>query len=273
MKKGLKLEVFLRPSEKDTSIQSLIKELKAALVIEYYEKYAFTIFYEADHLLYLLEPNDEAQIVKAQKLFKQIILTVFANRMEYEDISYYWTELSSDAYQIQLDAKQAKQVGIYIGTHPGGSHENRKERSIDQKKAVSYHSLGSCNYQELLGAYPLKALIKEIRKIATIVHKNQIKQVLIARSYIFSINEGDGFSTYLDCLSQTLIDENILRIHSLKKYLEVQLEHPSKNEDPSQCVLKAISYFDESASLNGIIAIDISEWLSNLDGSSISRFS
>lgn len=265
MIKGLRLEVFYQPSEKETPIQLLIKELKAALVIQYYEKYDFTIFYETDRLLYLLEPRGEKEIVKAQKQFREIILTVFANRKEYEDIAYYWSELSSATYQIQLEAEQAKQGGINISGHQEGAYENRKKWEKDEKTSVSYPALSSYDDQKLIGAQPLKALFKEIRTIATIIHENQIKKVLIARSYIFSVNEGDGFSTYLDCLSRTLIDEKILRINSPQKYLEVQLEHPSKNEDPSLCIIKAMSYFDESASPNGMIAIDISEWLSNLD--------
>lgn len=265
MTKGLKLEVVFQPSAKDTLIQSLIKELQSVLIIQYYEKYSFSIFSETDRLLYLFESLGEAQIVKVEKQFKEAIVTVFANHREYEDIAYYWTELSRTDYQMELEVEQDKQAGIYIGHGADNVKKAREEPMQVQKTPIYFNSLRSDDDQKIIGALPLKALIAEIRKIAIGIHKNQIKEVLIARSYIFSINEGDGFSTYLDCLAQTLTDEKILTIDSPKKVFEVQLDHPSKYEKPSLGISNAISYFDESASPNGIIAIDISEWLSHLD--------
>lgn len=115
---------------------------------------------------------------------------------------------------------------------------------------------------ELVGAEEFKALAEEIVSIAPQIIKYSTQNVFARQSYLFSINDGCGLSTYVSLFAK-LVDE--LGIFDLRRddgVIEVRLEQ-KKPADASGAYLGRLAElkrpgFDKKGH---IFSIDISEWM------------
>ncbi len=118
---------------------------------------------------------------------------------------------------------------------------------------------------ELVGAKGYKDLIEEIKLIAPIIKKNKTENAFIRQSYLFSINDGDGLSTYLKDFAKNLVE---LGIAPTKRptILENKLEPLSKDREPN---VNVSSFFMGSPC---VTCIDISEWMTSLETGYFKKF-
>lgn len=116
---------------------------------------------------------------------------------------------------------------------------------------------------DLVGAKGYKDLIEEIKLIAPIIKKNKTEKAFIRQSYLFSINDGDGLSTYLNDFAKNLVE---LGLSPAKRptVLEDKVESSAKDKD-----LNAYSFFSGNPCIS---CIDISECMTSLETSHFKKF-
>ncbi len=116
---------------------------------------------------------------------------------------------------------------------------------------------------ELVGAKGYKDLIEEIKLIAPIIKKNKTEKAFIRQSYLFSINDGDGLTTYLNDFAKNLVE---LGLSPAKRptVLEEKLDANIKDRDPN-----VYSFFSGSPCIS---CIDISECMNSLENSNFKKF-
>ncbi len=133
--------------------------------------------------------------------------------------------------------------------------EDEKERMDDVSKVSEIVS-------ELVGASEFKSLIGEIIKIAPQLIADKTQAVFKGRSYIFSIGDGYGLTTYLDLLAQTLSATKLCSMHPYP-VLEEKLAPHKEGTEPFEGVMRTLQNGDKNKVR--VLCIDISEWLGKTD--------
>ena len=128
----------------------------------------------------------------------------------------------------------------------------------------------------LVGAEEFKALMKECVKVAPGLIKHNAVDAFLNQSYIFSINDGNGLSTYLNLFARLLKELEMFKIRE-RSIIETKIG-AMKNNEPEKCFLQASKYFDrENRSVSedkhrSIVCIDMSEWMSKVDDINFRNF-
>lgn len=117
---------------------------------------------------------------------------------------------------------------------------------------------------DLVGAEEFKALAKEIADIAPQIKKNKTFDVLSRQSYIFSIDNGYGMSTYLNAFAKLLASLDLPKISNIRGIVEEKITIPSDDrDDPFLSVKRCLTLSDENSLI--ILCIDICDWMSKVN--------
>lgn len=136
---------------------------------------------------------------------------------------------------------------------PEMAGERTKDRAAEITKITERVS-------NLVGASEFKNLIGEIIKIAPQLVGNKTQAVFNSRSYLFSIGDGYGLTTYLDLLAQTLSATGLCTMN--ERPMEKRLGPYKEDTEPFGEVLRVLSNGDKKVR---VLCIDISEWLGKTD--------
>lgn len=117
-------------------------------------------------------------------------------------------------------------------------------------------ALEICN--ELIGAEEFKELIKECSIIAPGICEHNVRDAFTARSYLFSINSGYGFTTYAELFADVVEELDLFKTDSKNRVVELTLSSDPHRENES--FEKALSNF-QRFNCGKIVCIDISEWM------------
>ena len=120
----------------------------------------------------------------------------------------------------------------------------------------------------LIAADDLKALAHEIVALAPTIIKNKTYDVFTNQCYIFSINDGYGISTYATLLAQLIGQTKLKKISSRLPSVEIKLG-AMDDRDPfgsHGSFSSILSFLSESRVSDCVLCIDISEWMSALEG-------
>lgn len=131
------------------------------------------------------------------------------------------------------------------------SEDEEKDGSTDTSEI-------SERVSDLVGAKEFKDLIAEIIKIAPQLKGNNTQAVFYGRSYVFSVGDGYGLTTYLDLLAQTLSATGLCSMHP-HPVMEERLGPYRESAEPFESVLRILHNGD--ANKIRVLCIDISEWL------------
>lgn len=113
--------------------------------------------------------------------------------------------------------------------------------------------------KKLIGAEDFKRLADEIISIAPQIKKHSTQRVFAAQSYLFSINDGCGLSTYVELFAQLLEELGIFKCLPKNKVVEILLPPPASDSfSPSIKNIEKRLYSGEQH----LYCIDISEWMS-----------
>ena len=123
----------------------------------------------------------------------------------------------------------------------------------------------------LIGADEFKALAHEIEEVAPLIIKNKTYDVFSNQSYIFSVNDGYGISTYAELLAKLIGQTGLKRISSEVSHVEVKLgvmddKDPFSPEYPKGAFASLLKLLFNAEETDCIVCIDISEWMSALEG-------
>lgn len=118
----------------------------------------------------------------------------------------------------------------------------------------------------LVGAEEFKALASEIAVIAPLVRKYETFEVFNFQSYLFSINDGFGLTTYLELLCGVLEENGLFKCDSARRCVEIKLPAP-ENEKGDFFEGEALSRIRRVYGRDGgaMVSVDISEWMNRLD--------
>lgn len=113
--------------------------------------------------------------------------------------------------------------------------------------------------KKLIGAEDFKRLADEIAAIAPQIKKHSTQKVFASQSYLFSINDGCGLSTYAELLAQLLEELGIFEYIPKHKVIEVLLPPPGLDSFST-----SVSNIEKRLRNNErhLYCIDISEWMS-----------
>lgn len=117
--------------------------------------------------------------------------------------------------------------------------------------------------EQLVGAESFKELAHEIATIAPRISENRTYDSFTHRAYLFSVNDGNGLTTYLDILARLIGAAGIKKINRIHPVIEEKLS--PKPQDPAD-TLEPISRIFRGGK-NGyltVLSIDISDWMNRL---------
>ena len=148
------------------------------------------------------------------------------------------------------------------------AENEKKEQAVRAAKERAVKDTLS-KIDALVGAGEYKALAKEIALTADEIKRTKTFDVFNGRSYLFSIGDGCGLTTYLNLLAQ-LIENCELCAMASKPVKEVALGPYQEGNEPFEKAINAI----DSAGPNSakIVCIDISEWMDKTDNRHFRQF-
>ncbi len=144
--------------------------------------------------------------------------------------------------------------------------KEEKEEKEDDKKEECLKKIS-----ELVGCEEFKSLAQEIGQISTEIIKNKTFDVFSYQTYIFSINEGYGLSTYLKVFAELLSSLKIKNIKIDRAVVEEKLPPPQGTSvEPFAEVQRVLR--NGIRGYTQLLCIDISEWINQLDSKTFKDF-
>ena len=114
----------------------------------------------------------------------------------------------------------------------------------------------------LVGATEFRKLADEIIRIAPEIIEKKSYGVFLNQSYLFSIGDGCGLTTYLQLFARLISALGLKKMHA-KAVIEERLEQYKESMEPFENALRVLHSNDGDK--GRVICIDISEWLNKTD--------
>ncbi|WP_294489851.1 AAA family ATPase [uncultured Ruminococcus sp.] len=125
------------------------------------------------------------------------------------------------------------------------------------------------------GAENFKALIMEIEKLSYGIHHLDSIDTFLERSYLFAINEGDGYSYMLTMLSM-MLDHHKLgyeRNRNFPRKREIRLPPPANGKDSPTPITVLGSIMEKLQDPAGmILSFDITHWINDIASEDLHLF-
>jgi len=136
----------------------------------------------------------------------------------------------------------------------------KARQSDDSGASEAGGTVSGASFEKWIGAHEFIELIEECKRIAPVLIESKTEEVFISRQYLFSINEGYGFSTSLKTLAETLSDLGLFKCGD-DKTIEVTLKMSSDSRDSGADFIRVLETVEKASKRKLICGIDISEWL------------
>lgn len=189
-------------------------------------------------------------------------LTLETNESDIEKIKARVTSIFTQKYgKENLDALSFSDRDKFADDE---STDISEEEDVDVEEEESA-PLGDVleRIETLVGAKEFKGFVKEIVKLAPEIKKKHSQDVFMSQSYLFSIGDGGGLTTYLESFA-TLIDVlGLASMSALSPVAEIKLDLTGKPVDDLSLVYEILSNGD--AELVRVLCIDISKWIDKTD--------
>lgn len=146
----------------------------------------------------------------------------------------------------------------------GGDESDDDNDEDDESKAADSHELLK-SVDELVGAAEFKALIHELVDMRPMVN-DALAEVLIGRSYVFSIEDGHGLSTYLEMLGMALAPAAKAGKAMMTSEQTLPLVGARHGEIDELCgKISGVMNGALFSNAPKVICFDISEWIGSID--------
>lgn len=226
---------------------------------------------------------DDSAINEAE--LEKNITEVFNNYYPDDDadkILEFSIGLISDEVEEKTTASEGSNERTHI-SFSGILHEDHRLRRRDKFESASSEEKEDFNVAEakdkitqvknkidrLVGAAEFKLLADEVLEIAPALSGKKIQDVFTYRSYLFSIGDGCGLSTYLNLFAELINATGLLNIKGYNAIREVKLGPVKESMDPFE---EAINALDSGSNGVKLLSIDISEWINATDSRFFKRF-
>ena len=126
---------------------------------------------------------------------------------------------------------------------------------------------------DLIGCEEFKKLAKELVTIAPQIKKNRTFEVVNKQSYIFSINDGCGCSTYLELFKSLLCELGIRgSVITADKVGIEEIKLPPQKPGPDEYNAFSTVFREYDYHRLQVMCVDISEWLNKTNVATFKRF-
>lgn len=138
--------------------------------------------------------------------------------------------------------------------------DEREEKIAELKREID----------EFIGCEEFKRLCEEIIAVAPFVKENKTFETFTHQCYLFSVNDGCGFTTYATALARLM---NTLELRECdEEVYEIKLAVPnSDDKSPLETALKAVGKVNNSKKAE-VVALDISEWMDSINKVEFRKF-
>lgn len=121
--------------------------------------------------------------------------------------------------------------------------------------------------ESLVGSDEFKALAREIASIAPQIIKHSTQTVFANQSYLFSINDGCGLSTYTELLAALMSECGIFTFRNEPFIIEETIRQKAPTDAPDAYMGKLAKLKNDVDAKRGgrLYCIDISEWIGKTD--------
>ena len=146
----------------------------------------------------------------------------------------------------------------------------KKEESapVDPRELPSYKKI-----MALIGCEEFKSLVEELVTVAPQIKKNNTYGLIKNQSFIFSINDGCGLTTYLNLLKELICELGIRGSElSAKKVGICEIKLPPQKPGPDEYSAFSLFFREFDYSRLQIMSVDISEWINKTNVATFKRF-
>lgn len=206
--------------------------------------------------------NGETEVLYTS--FTDCEVAVKVPNISKEDIAYAVEKILSENFDIEND----EIINLSIGDFFEDSIE-KEESIIEKKKPIIVESKNAIRpmaldkIEDLIGADDFKVLIREIVTIAPGIIRHNTFEAFAFQNYLFSINDGCGFTTYLNLFAELLEELKLFKFRNRQKVVEVKL--PPQGNDRVDPFAGVMNCFQSHTNNKGmLISIDISEWMTKI---------
>ena len=121
--------------------------------------------------------------------------------------------------------------------------------------------------ESLVGSDEFKALAREIAAIAPQIIKHSTQTVFANQSYLFSINDGCGLSTYTELLAALMSECGLFTFRNEPFIIEETIRQKTPTDAPDAYMGKLAKLKNDVDAKRGgrLYCIDISEWIGKTD--------
>ena len=124
----------------------------------------------------------------------------------------------------------------------------------------------------MIAGEEFKEFANELKAVAPYIVANKTFDVFTYQSYIFSINDGCGLSTYLQLFAKLIQEMRLKTISNYQPVAEVKLPSPTADREPAAAFSQVFEIIKEGRPRDCILCIDISEWMRSLESEAFRHF-
>lgn len=208
---------------------------------------------------------------KIEKISESYLhLTLAVDENDYEK-----TKNKISTFFAQKYGKSNLSALSFSDSEPNADDENDESKnkdSVENRNAQQPHTIDDTLelINTLVGAQEFKALIKELVAVAPEVVKNDAQDVFMSQSYLFSIGDGCGLSTYLAILALAVNDLSLAKMTAETPVKEYKIEMTDKPKDDLAAASDVISKIENDSA--SVICFDISKWIDKTDSEDFKKF-
>ena len=112
----------------------------------------------------------------------------------------------------------------------------------------------------LTGGAEFKSLARELRGVAPYIKENNTFDTFLSQTYLFSINSGNGVSTYLQSLAELIVSLGICPAFKSPTVLEYRIPAANGRTNSFEDVLDTTFDMGDTKNVR-LLSIDLSEWI------------
>lgn len=146
------------------------------------------------------------------------------------------------------------------------AEEEKEEKAAPKKKPAKNREEPAPKHisvESLVGAEEFKDLINELSSVAPALLASDTVDSFTSRSYLVSINDGCGLSTYIELFAEQAEKLGLFTFRSKSRTAEVILEPPDPKYGSEGAFASVMQYYQKHT-CGKVISVDISEWMTKL---------
>ena len=196
--------------------------------------------------LYLFADDEDVDLHKLESK----IVSIFKKK--------YPRASAKKVLSVQISDEDEREREARERAREAARREEENEKPADEAESKNATDGVIAEISKLVGVGEFKTLCAEIAVLTSEIKRKNTYEVFASQSYIFSIGDGCGLSTYLDLFGKLINKSGLLKLNR-NPVKEVSLGAYREGAEPFEQAMHALDYSDGKTTK--IICVDISEWM------------